>query len=90
MATSVKLDDELKQRVQRLADERARSPHWLMREAIRDYVERAEARERFKQEAMASWTAYQQTGRHLSSEEVHNWLKDWGTDQETAVPECHE
>jgi predicted transcriptional regulator len=45
MATSVKLDDDLKGRVQTLARTRQRSPHRVMREAIRQYVEREEARE---------------------------------------------
>ncbi len=90
MATSVKLDDGLKSRIQRLADIRHRSAHWIMREAIRDYVEREEARESFKQEALASWTAYQETGRHLTGHEVRDWLKTWGTDKEIQIPECHE
>jgi predicted transcriptional regulator len=90
MATSVKLDDELKKRIQHLADVRQRSSHWIMREAIRDYVEREEARESFKQEAMASWTAYQETGQHLTGQEARDWLDTWGTDKETEVPECHE
>ena len=34
MATSIKLDDALKDRVQRLAGLRRRSAHWIMREAI--------------------------------------------------------
>jgi len=90
MATSVKLDDDLKNRIQRLADIRHRSAHWIMREAIRDYVEREEARERFKQEALASWTAYQETGQHLTGQEVRDWLQTWGTDKNTKIPECHE
>jgi predicted transcriptional regulator len=90
MATSVKLDDDLKSRIQRLADTRHRSAHWIMREAIRDYVEREESRESFKQEALASWTAYQETGRHLTGQEVRDWLNTWSTDKETEIPECHE
>ena len=90
MATSVKLDDELKKRIQHLADVRHRSAHWIMREAIRDYVEREEARESFKQESLASWTAYQETGQHLTGQEARDWLNTWGTDKETEVPECHE
>jgi predicted transcriptional regulator len=90
MATSVKLDDDLKSRIQHLADIRHRSAHWIMREAIRDYVEREEARERFKQEALASWKAYQETGQHLTGQEVRDWLKTWGTDKDTEIPECHE
>ncbi len=90
MATSVKLDDELKSRILHLANIRHRSAHWIMREAIRDYVEREEARESFKQDALASWTVYQETGRHLSGQEVHAWLNTWGTDKETDIPPCHE
>ncbi|WP_419836576.1 CopG family ribbon-helix-helix protein [Xenorhabdus bovienii] len=35
MATSVKLDDNLKSRIQHLAEVRQRSAHWIMREACR-------------------------------------------------------
>lgn len=89
MATSLKIDDALKGRVQRLASNRRRSPHWIMLEAIQQYVEREEARESFKQEALASWAAYKETGRHLTGQEVRNWLGTWGTDDEEAAPECH-
>ncbi|MEM9103758.1 MAG: CopG family ribbon-helix-helix protein [Pseudomonadota bacterium] len=85
MATSIKLDNELKTRVQDLANLRHRSAHWIMREAIRDYVEREEAKESFKQEALASWKVYQETGRHLTGKEVRDWLKTWGTDKETNI-----
>lgn len=90
MATSLKIDDTLKGRVQRLAGQRRRSPHWIMLEAIQQYVEREEARESFKQEAVASWEAYQETGQHLTGQEVRVWLNTWGTEDEKAVPVCHE
>jgi len=90
MATSIKLDDELKSRVQRLASLRNRSAHWILRQAVAQYVEREEARESFKQEALASWTAYQETGQHLTGQEVRNWMNAWGTDGETSLPDCHE
>jgi predicted transcriptional regulator len=90
MATTVKLDDELKSRIQHLADLRHRSAHWIMCEAIRDYVDRGEAMEEFKQEALASWTAYKETGRHLTGQEVRDWLVSWGTEKETNIPKCHE
>ena len=90
MATSIKIDDELKGRVQRLAGLRQRSPRWIMREAIAQYVEREEAREAFKQEALASWAAYRETGRHLTGQEVRAWLNTWGDEAETELPECHE
>ena len=90
MATSVKLDDNLKGRIQHLADLRHRSAHWIMCEAIKDYVDREEARESFKQEALDSWKSYQETGQHLTGEEIKNWLKGWGTGEEKEIPQCHE
>jgi len=89
MATSLKIDDGLKSRVQQLASQRRRSALWIMLEAIEQYVQCEEARESFKQEAVASWVAYQETGRHLTAPEVRTWLNSWGTDDEKAVPECH-
>ncbi|TXT17829.1 MAG: hypothetical protein FD132_2298 [bacterium] len=38
MATSLKIDDALKGRIQHLASQRRRSPHWIMLEAIQQYV----------------------------------------------------
>lgn len=61
-----------------------------MREAIRQYVEREEVRDRFRQEAMESWTAYRETGRHLTGGEVRDWLESWGSETETDRPECHD
>lgn len=87
--TSLKLDPEIKERVQRLAAARDRSAHWLMREAILQYVEREERREQFKQEALASWAQYKETGRHLTGDEIREWLRTWGTEAETALPPCH-
>jgi predicted transcriptional regulator len=90
MAVSVKLDDNLRDRLQQLAANRRRSPHWIMREAIQQYVEREEARMSFLQEAQASWEEYKTTGEHLTGGEVRKWLSTWGTEAETEAPPCHE
>ena len=73
-ATSIKLDDELKGRVQHLAEARRRTSHWIMREAIAQYVEREEKREAFKQDALRAWEDYQRTGLHPTLEEADAWL----------------
>ncbi|WP_048307823.1 CopG family ribbon-helix-helix protein [Halomonas sp. PR-M31] len=87
--TSIKLDDSLKERVQHLADTRRRSAHWLMREAIEQYVEREERRENFRQDTLKAWEDYQATGLHASADEVKKWLASWGTDDEVPAPTCH-
>jgi predicted transcriptional regulator len=87
---SVKLDAALRERLKRLSDARDRSPHYLMGEAIREYVEREEKREQFKRDALAAWQAYRDSGLHATAEEVSAWLETWGTDHEAEPPACHE
>jgi len=90
MAVSIKIDEVLKSRVQSLAASQRRSAHWIMREAIQQYVEREEARESFRQEAVQSWAEYQRTGQHLTGAEVREWLGSWGGEQDGDAPACHE
>jgi predicted transcriptional regulator len=87
--TSLKLDDELKSRVQHLAEARRRSSHWIMREAIAQYVEREEKREALRQQTLDAWDEFQATGLHVTGDEVEKWLSSWGTDDELPAPECH-
>jgi predicted transcriptional regulator len=89
MAASVKIDEALKRRIDTLARQRDRSAHWIMREAIRQYVDREEARDSFHQEALTSWKAYRENGRHLTGEEVAQWLGRWGAEADGGPPDCH-
>ncbi|MBF0136183.1 MAG: CopG family ribbon-helix-helix protein [Magnetococcus sp. DMHC-1] len=86
---SVKLDPDTRSRVERLAKVRHRTAHWIMREAINQYVEREEKREAFRQDTLNAWDEYQETGLHATAEEVDAWLASWGTDKERPVPTCH-
>ncbi len=86
--TSLKLDVEVKERVQRLASARRRSPHWLMREAIEEYVEREEKREQLRQDALAAWLNYQTTGLHVNAEEADAWLAKLEAGKDAAPPKC--
>lgn len=89
MATSIKIDDKLKNRVRDLANARRRSANWIMKEAIQQYVDREEAIESIQQEATESWIEFQETGLHITGQEASAWLRTWGTDEETEIPECH-
>jgi len=86
---SVKLENDMHDRVQNLADARQRSAHWLLREAISQYVEREEKREAFRQATLSAWQEYQETGLHADADEVNAWLDSWGTDNEMPAPVCH-
>lgn len=39
-------------------------------------------------EADAAWKHYQETGLHITGDEVIAWLKTWGK-HSSAVPKCH-
>jgi predicted transcriptional regulator len=87
--TSLKLDAEIKERLRRLATARRRSAHWLMCEAIEQYIEREEASERFKADAMAAWSAYQLSGEHITSEEADAWLARLEDGEDVPPPAPH-
>jgi predicted transcriptional regulator len=59
-----------------------------MREAIQQYVEREERREELRNDALAAWSEYQATGRHVASEEADAWLArlEAGEDVEPPLP----
>lgn len=87
---SVKLDLDTRARVESLAQARHRSAHWVMREAITQYVDREEKRESFRQDTIKAWEEFQETGLYASAAEVEIWLASWGTENEVPPPSCRE
>ena len=86
---SVKVDQETKARMQRLADARDRPTHWVMIEAIKQFLDREEKRESFKQAAIQAWNNYQQTGLHVSSADANAWLAQLAAGKHEAPPKSH-
>jgi predicted transcriptional regulator len=86
---AVKIDDDIKARLKRLAEARQRTSHWLMREAITQYVDREEKRESFRQDALKAWEAYRTTGLHVTAEEADAWLAKLEQGNDVDPPECH-
>ncbi|HRP26185.1 MAG TPA: ribbon-helix-helix domain-containing protein [Thauera sp.] len=86
---SVRLDEPLKARVRSLADQRRRPVHWLMREAIEQYVEREEQREAFRKEALDAWEHYQSTGLHVTGAEADAWLAELEAGNDIEPPRAH-
>jgi predicted transcriptional regulator len=87
--TTIKIDQETRERVKRLADARHRTPHWMILEAVRQYVDREEKRETFRQDGILAWNEYQEAGLHVSGDEVIAWLDTWGEENEKTAPVCH-
>ncbi|WP_159995943.1 CopG family ribbon-helix-helix protein [Roseomonas sp. 18066] len=83
---ALKLDEETRQRLQALGQLRDRSPHWLMKKAVLEFLEREEGYEREKSEDLARWEAYRLSGRAIPGDAVQDWLERFGTAAETPAP----
>lgn len=83
---AIKLPEADRTRLKQLADIKKRSPHWLAKEAISQYLDREESAERFRRETIDRWEEYRQTGATVSNEAVIEWLDSWGTDNEKKSP----
>jgi predicted transcriptional regulator len=86
---AIKIDPEIRERVKRLAESRHRTPHWLMREAITQYVEREEKRDAFRQDGLKAWNEYQANGLHITQDEADAWLAKLEAGQDVEPPGCH-
>lgn len=89
LTTTLRLEQDIKDRLKNLADDRHSSAHALMLEAITEYVDREEKRSQYRRDAVAAWKEYQESGLHLTAEETMNWLDTWGTENEQDAPSCH-
>ena len=86
---TVKIEAAIKQRVQRLAQARNRTAHWVMHEAIVQFVDREEKREGVRQDAIAAWEAYQVTGLRVTMDEADSWLAKLQNGEDAAPPQSH-
>lgn len=85
---AVKLDPDIRERIRQLAKTQHRSPHYLMREAIAQYVEREEKREALRQDALRAWADYQETGQHLPHAAADDWMAQLEAGHDVEPPEC--
>jgi predicted transcriptional regulator len=87
--TSIKLDPSIKKRLQKLAAAQRRTAHWIVREAVEEYVDREEKREKFRQDTLAAWENYQATGLHVTAAEADAWLLKLASGKKAKRPACH-
>jgi predicted transcriptional regulator len=86
---AVKLDEATRTRLQKLAEARDRTPHWILREAVAEFLDREEKREAFRQSALEAWQEYELTGLHVTHSEADAWLVRLEGGEICEPPECH-
>ena len=88
-SVTIKLDDADRERIAYLASVKKRTPHYLMKEAILEYVKREEARQNFITAAESSFEHYKETGLHISLDEFSDWVDQVPQDPGAPVPAWH-
>lgn len=83
---TIRIDDQTKERLERLATATARSKSYLVINAIKKFIE---ANEWQVQEIKDSVTKADRTdAKFASHEEVSAWLDLWGSKKEKTPPKC--
>ena len=86
---AIKLDQDMLDRLKRLADAKGRSSRWMLRQAVSQFVGREEARDAFRSAGLEAWDQYQVTGLHVTNDEAYPWLARLQAAEEAAVPQGH-
>ena len=72
----IKLDEETRARLKNLGKKTERSPHWLMKKAIHEYLDREEKYVEQREEDRQRWERYVQTGAFINNDSMMSWLDD--------------
>lgn len=83
---AVKLEASLKVRLEQLSEAKDRSTHWLMKQAIEQYVLAEEEALRLKQETLRRWEKEALLNDTVANADVMRWLDTWG-DEGATPPE---
>lgn len=83
--TSVRLQAEIEREVEALASRLNRSKGWLINQALSEYIERQQLeQERWQQTLDAMESASR--GKVADADDVHDWLRSWGQEDEQEAP----
>ncbi len=74
----VRLSDETQRRLERLGQARDRSPHYLMKAAIDQFLDREEALEAERHLVSERWARYELTGETVAHADVRAWAESLG------------
>lgn len=75
--TSVRIEDNLKKRLDEAAKKSHHSKGWVINEALRDYLDRQDMEETRWQETLEALDDVE-AGRVVDGKEVSAWMRSWG------------
>ncbi|WP_295880404.1 CopG family ribbon-helix-helix protein [uncultured Thiohalocapsa sp.] len=83
--TSVRMPDDLMERLDATAARLRRSKGWVINDAVREYLEREELQQHRDQETREA-LAELEAGSLVDGDDVLAWLDSWGSDNELEPP----
>jgi predicted transcriptional regulator len=83
--TSVRMPDDLMERLDATAARLRRSKGWVINDAVREYLEREELQQRRDQETREALVELE-AGSLVDGDDVVAWLDSWGSDNELEPP----
>lgn len=86
---SVKLEANEKAALMKIAASKERSVHFVMRQALNEYIDREQKRIDFYEDGRKALEHYKETGLHVTHEEMMVWAQSIGTPDELPPPVCH-
>ena len=84
--TSVRMPDELLEKLDEAAEKMRRSKGWIINDAVSEYLAREERKAHMLEETREA-LADIKAGRVVDGTEVIDWLSSWGTEDEKSPPE---
>ena len=84
--TSVRMPDDVAERLEQLAARLKRAKGWVINEALLEYLERAEHRQRRVEDTLEGIEALE-AGETVDGDDVLTWLDSWGKPEELPPPE---
>jgi len=84
--TSVRMPDELLERLEATAEKLRRSKGWIINDAVRQYLAKEERKARMLDDTFEA-LADIQAGRVVEAEPIIDWLESWGSDDEKVSTE---
>jgi len=78
--TSLRLSDDVQKRLEALGKAQDRSPHYLMKKAVEQFLDSEEALMAERQLVMARWEKFELTGETVDHADVKDWASSLGSD----------
>jgi len=83
--TSIRLQPEIENPLEKLAIKLDRSKNYLINQAIKEFIERKSIAEKRWNETLEAIDSVK-AGKLINEDEVNAWLNSWGSDDELKPP----